>query len=79
MRVLVTIKRSPAQRYLVHLITQELIHEVKSLINNKRHSQAIVTILSKGILERKVSNEELPIIKADLVLSERNAHWDLVK
>lgn len=79
MRVLVTIKRSPAQRYLVHLFTQELIHEVRSLINKRKHSQAIVTILSKGILERKVSNEDLPIVKADLVLTEHNAHWDLVK
>lgn len=79
MRVLVTIKKSPAQRYLVNLITQELIHEVRNLINNKKHSQAIVTILSKGVLERKVSNGEVPVIKADLVLTEHNAHWDLVK
>ena len=79
MRVLVTIKRSPAQRYLVHLITQKLIHEVRSLINNKKHSQAIVTIMSKGVLERKISIGEVPIVKADLVLTEHNAHWDLVK
>ena len=79
MKVLVIIKRSPAQRYLVYLSTQGLIHEVRNLINNKRHSQAIVTILSKGILERNISKEELPIIKADLMLSERNAHWDLMK
>lgn len=79
MRVLVTIKKSPAQRYLVNLITQELIHEVRNLINNKKHSQAIVTILSKGVLERRVSNGEVFIVKADLVLTEHNAHWDLVK
>ena len=76
-RVLITVRRSPAQKYLVNLYTKALIREVRDLINQRKHSQAITTIFAKGIFERKVREEELRTIKADLMLSETTANWDL--
>ena len=76
MRVLVQLRRNPAQHYLVHLFTKALIQEVKDLISDNQHSKAVVTVFTKGILERKVSKEEIPAVTADLILSERNARWD---
>ncbi len=79
MRVLVVIKKSPAERYLIQLLSNTLIKEVKSLIDTKQHSQAVVTVLKKGIFERDVSHEELHSVAADVILSEHNVSWDLTK
>lgn len=79
MKVLITIKRSPGQRYLVHLITKQLIAEVRELINSKKHSEAMVKAFTKGRFVREISESELPNIEADLILSENNARWDLKK
>ncbi len=79
MKVLVTIKRSPTQRYLMQLLTKALIREVKNLINSKKHSEAVVVVLTKGKLRREVLKEDLHAIEADLILSEHNASWDIMK
>lgn len=79
MRVLITIRRSPARRYLVHLFTRSLISEVKRLLDNKKYPQAITTVFTKGIFEREIHEGELPALHVDLVLTEHNARWDLVK
>lgn len=79
MRVLVTVKRRPAHNYLIHLFTKELIREVRRLINNRNHHKACVFVLKSGIVIREVLREELPRVHADLILSENNARWDLVR
>jgi len=79
MKVLIVIERSPAQRYLVRLHTDELIREVTDLIKRKRHSRAIMSVLSKGRFEKEVQYHEIPNLKADLILSEDFACWDLTK
>lgn len=77
MRVLITIRRSPTQRYLINLLTQTLIDEVRELIRNQRHSEAMVAAFTKGNFERSISDAELSSVKADLIISEHNARWDL--
>lgn len=77
MRILITPKKSPSRKYLIHLFTKELINEVSGLIQRKMHSKAIELALSKGVFEREVPREEISNIKADLILSENNASWDL--
>lgn len=79
MRVLVIVERSPAKRYLVKLYTEELINEVRQLINQKRHTQAITTVFAKGRLEREVLEEDLPGLDADVILSKDTARWDVTK
>lgn len=77
MRVLVTIRNSPAQVYMVKLLTRSLVNEVRELINKRKHSQAVVTVMTKGSFEREVDEREISIVKADLILSKSNAMWDL--
>ncbi len=79
MKVLVVIRRSPVQRFLVELHTNKLVKEVATLIGRRRHSKAIVTALSKGRFERQVADDELPNVRADVILTEHNVSWDLTK
>lgn len=79
MRVLITIRKSPAHRYLINLLAKELIAEIKKLVNSNKHSQAVCLAFAKGSLEREVFEGELGAINADLILSETNASWDLTK
>jgi len=77
MKVLVVIQRSPAQRFLVDLHTNRLVKEVSTLVGKHRNSQAIVTALSKGRVERQVADSEVSKVGATLILTEENARWDL--
>jgi hypothetical protein len=79
MKVLVVIRRSPAQRFLVDLQTAKLVEEVSRLIGRRCHSQAIVTALSKGRFEKEVMDADLPSVKANFIITEENVSWDLMK
>lgn len=79
MRVLVTVKRSPAHSYLIQLFTKDLIKKIRKLIDNNNHRRACVFALKRGTLIREVLGEDLTGVHADLILSENNARWDLVK
>ena len=79
MRVLITITKSPTHKYLVHLFAKALIRQVRDLVNNKKHSQAVALAFANVRLEREVLDKGLPTIEADLILSEHNARWDLKK
>lgn len=78
MKVLINIRSGLPQRYLVHLLTKAAIKEVRNLISNERYAQAMVAAFTKGKLERQVSEEELPGVEADLIISEHSASWDLI-
>lgn len=77
MRILITPKSGTSHKYLIHLFTKDLIEEVSSLINQKKHKQAIKLTISKGVFVRHVHQDEIHDVKADLMLSESNARWDL--
>jgi hypothetical protein len=79
MKVLIVVRRSPPQRYLVHLHTEKIKSEVRNLINSNRHSEAVSAAFTKGIFERLVHEDELCHLEADLILSESNAYWDLTR
>ena len=79
MKVLICLRKDPARQYLVNLLTDTLVDEVTSLVNNNRHSEAVVTAFSKGSFEREVDESELHYIEADLIISENNARWDLCR
>jgi len=76
-KILIVVEHSPKQRFLVSLHTKELVREVKGLIDGKMRSRAIAAALSKGRFEREVAEDELPGVKADVILTEDNASWDL--
>jgi len=79
MNVLIVITKEPAQKLLVNLHTDKLKKEVRSLVSDRKHTQAIVTALTKGRFEREVAQEDLRNLQADLILSEYSASWDLKK
>ena len=77
MKVLVVIRSSPAQMFLLELHTERLVEEVARLLGRRKHSLAIATALAKGRFEKEVAECELPVTKADLIITEQNASWDL--
>lgn len=77
MRVLVLVNHSPQHIYLVKLNSRDLIDEVTQLINKRKHSKAVATAMSKGLVKSVVDNDEIKDIKAELVLSPSGASWDL--
>ena len=79
MKVLIVIKRSPPQRFLVELHTNKLVKEVAQLLARRRNSQAIATTLAKGRFDREIHENEAHKIKADIILTEENVRWDLMK
>ena len=79
MKILVIVERSPKHRFLVRLHTPSLVKEVKTLVNRRKYTRAIVTALSKGVFEKEVSTEDLPGLDAGLILSEYSANWDILK
>ncbi|MFC1480042.1 hypothetical protein ACFL5Y_01185 [Candidatus Omnitrophota bacterium] len=78
MKILIRIHNSPEQRFLVSLTSQNLIDEVSKLVNKGKYSKAVVTTLSKGKFIKELAENELPRIDSDLILTEKNAHWDLL-
>ena len=79
MKILIKIHRSPEQLFLVDLKGKNLIRDVAKMIARGRHSQAIVTALSKGKFERQIKHHEIPNEKVDVILSKERASWDLTK
>jgi hypothetical protein len=79
MKVLIVVRRSPPQRYLVHLHTEKIRREVRDLINCNKHSEAVTAAFTKGIFERLIPDDEVHRLEADLILSESNAWWDLTR
>ncbi|MBP7056479.1 MAG: hypothetical protein KBB52_06480 [Candidatus Omnitrophica bacterium] len=78
MKVLIVVRCSPAQRFLVTLKTKKLSEEVMTLLRKNRRSQAIAKALSRGIFEREVGCDELPGVGVDLIISEDGASWDFM-
>lgn len=77
MKIIVVIRRSPAQRFLVELHTNKLVKEVSALVAKHRNSQAIATALAKGRFEREIGDDETKV-KADIILTEESVHYDLM-
>lgn len=78
MKVLIIIRKSPVQRYLVHLFTNTLIEEIRNLIGERKYSDAAVAAFKNGVIEREIFENELPNVRADLIITDKAACWDLV-
>lgn len=64
------IKIKPNRRYLVELHTDGLVQEIAILVAKKKHSEAVRMALSKGRIEREVTQEDITKVKADVLLAE---------
>ena len=61
------------------MAAKSFVSEVRDLIGNQEYSKALGMVYEKGLLEREVLEHELPVVEADLILSERSANWDVKK
>ena len=78
MRILIKVRRSPGKRYLVSLLNKELINDVHTLICKGKHRKAIDEALLKGNFIKEVDEQESKHVDASLILTEKNAHYDLM-
>ncbi len=79
MRVLITLQRRRTHRYLVNLFTKSLISEMRDLIGDREYAKAMELVYFGGFFEKEIPEEDLPALKADLMLSDCSANWDVVK
>ena len=79
MRVLITLQRNRTHRYLVNLLTKSVISQVRDLISAQDYTKALDMVYYGGLLEGEVAEDQIPAVKADLMLSERSANWDIKK
>lgn len=78
MRVIIAVRLSPKQFVLVTLKAPH-IDKVKSLINQGEHMKALMFTLSKGRMDKEIDSSALMHEDVDLILTERNARWDLTR
>ncbi|MBN2452743.1 MAG: hypothetical protein JXB40_00585 [Candidatus Omnitrophica bacterium] len=79
MRVLVLLSNNTKDGYLIKLHTKELVREVNKYLATRNNSQAMVTAIVKGKIEREVRHDEAHLVSADLVLRNNRVCWDLTK
>jgi len=79
MTILVMLKRRRTHRYLINLFTKSLISEMRELIRDQEYTKALDLVYKEGLLEKEILEDEMPALKADLILSERFASWDATK
>ncbi len=77
MKVLVMLTRSPAQCYLLDVSKQRHANRVRRFVSDGKYSDAIMAALSGGLAVEEVAPYEMSEKKADLVITEYSAHWDL--
>ena len=77
MKILLKIDRDVSYKLLVSLPTQRSIEELMGLVNKKLYYEAIASALTNGSFEQAVEDHEIHRTKADLILSECSACWDL--
>ena len=78
MKVLITLQRSKdTRRYLINLLTKSIISQVRDHISTQEYNKALDLVYYGGLVEKEIAEEDIPAIKADLMLSERSANWDI--
>ena len=76
-RILIRIKQSPEQRFLVELFEKTVIQEIKDLVYRGNHSKAIVKAMLNSNHLREVDERELPNIQVNLVLTQEHSYFDI--
>ena len=78
MKVLITLqRRKDTHRYLINLLTKSIISQVRDHISTQDYDKALDLVYYGGLVEKEIAEEDVPAIKADLMLSERSANWDI--
>ena len=78
MKILVITHNSPEKITLVKLPNRKLIDEIKILINRDMRKKAIKKVLQEGKVLQEVTRENMGLMDAELILTEKTAHYDLM-
>jgi hypothetical protein len=78
MKIIVSTKKSPENHFLVSIDEKGAVKEVKDLLGKGKYKKASTFVLNEGKVEREVLFDDLSGVKADLILTEKNARWDLL-
>lgn len=78
MRVLIFLSNNSGNGFLVKLHNNEVIDEIKKLIFMRDNPKAMITALTKGLVECEVAHHEAHTIEAELVLTRDRVSWDFV-
>ncbi|MFH1305927.1 MAG: hypothetical protein ABIH74_05970 [Candidatus Omnitrophota bacterium] len=78
MKILVKSRKSPGRHFLVELIGHELIKRVEHLLDRGKYALAMTTALSDGVMLARVDADDIHRTEADVILTETNAHRDLM-
>ena len=79
MKVLITLQRQQTHRYLINLLTKSIIAQIRDLISDQDYTKALGLVYYGGLLEKEIAEEDLPVLKADLMLSEHSANWEIAQ
>jgi len=77
MKILAKTDKSSGTYILMHLIDKAIHRKINNLISKGRYSQAIVEALSNGTFIEQVSEPGKGRVKADLIITEKSAHWEV--
>jgi len=78
MKILIKIKKSPEQRFLVNIVDKKRIKEIHRLISRGSRSKAIAITLAEGTFIKEVGEQELIHTNAELILTEEYISRDLI-
>lgn len=78
MKILLKVQKSPAQFFLVGLSNKKMIARIKGLVKQGKYSKAMLTVLAEGDSFQKITEQNIPQIHADIILTNKNAHWNLI-
>jgi len=78
MNVLIKIQKNPEQRFLVKLFNKDVIKRIQDFIDDGRRSNAIVAALLNAEFLKEISEDELPDIESDLILTEKHIYLNLL-
>lgn len=77
MRILAKICDTPELYALICIEEERTRRHIHSLISKGRYSQAIMKALRDGDSIEEVTAKDRANVSAELLLTTRNAHWDL--
>jgi hypothetical protein len=78
MKILARVSEDPPRYILIAIEGDTLKNSIRCLIRKGSYSRAILAALKKGDTIREVMQGDLAGEEADLILTAKRAHWDLM-
>ena len=78
MKILACLQRDDTKYTYIELCDKKRIKMVSRLLRERRYGRIIGLIKEEKGLIDDITEDEKAIIKADLILTETNAHWEVM-